>query len=85
MEFLVNQLNSTIDNSNNKNSDNKGDLHNKSKFKVKMAPISEKRSQPPNANHVKEMGTQVSWSWSYASHTHTKENASSKASGRVTV
>ncbi|XP_054742482.1 tubulin monoglutamylase TTLL4 isoform X3 [Anastrepha obliqua] len=57
-------------------------LQQKSKFKVKMAPISEKRSQPPNANHVKENGHTSHGHGHSHLHTHTKENASSNASGK---
>ncbi|XP_012159709.1 tubulin polyglutamylase TTLL4 isoform X3 [Ceratitis capitata] len=57
-------------------------LQQKSKFKVKMAPISEKRSQPPNANHVKENGHTSHGHGHTHLHTHTKENASSNASGK---
>ncbi|XP_017489518.1 PREDICTED: tubulin polyglutamylase TTLL4 isoform X1 [Rhagoletis zephyria] len=57
-------------------------LQQKSKFKVKMAPISEKRSQPPNANHVKENGHTSQGHGHTHLHTHAKENASSNASGK---
>ncbi|XP_067624720.1 tubulin polyglutamylase ttll-4 isoform X2 [Eurosta solidaginis] len=56
-------------------------LQQKSKFKVKMAPISEKRPQPPNANHVKENGHATHGHGHTHLYTpHTKENASSNAS-----
>lgn len=53
----------------------------KSKFKVKMAPISEKRPQPPNTNQIKENGHTSHGHGHTHLHTHTKENASSNTSG----
>ncbi|XP_036214571.2 tubulin polyglutamylase ttll-4 isoform X1 [Bactrocera oleae] len=61
--------------------DNNNNLHNKSKFKVKMAPISEKRPQPPNTNQIKENGHTSHGHGHTHLHTHTKENASSNTSG----